>query len=221
MGHGPSAVLPEGTDDEDMNDGRIGLTADIWPKRTNRRRPWPTKLVVTIVALVSVLGAFALPMRTLSSEPGSAELVWTERITNGTSTIWLFHGWLSPEYDFTFALEVRGCSGPNGTITYQEHEGNHLGEFYYHGQDSIYLGSGHITTYNRTGSVTGEAWYWLGNLTRDYRAGNWTPEDGISFSCSDGQVFTNATLVVLGDLVIPEFSLIVAIVILMTSDDID
>ena len=199
----------------------VGLTANLKPRPPIRRRRKITPIVLTI-ALACLFLILILPWNVNDSRPESKttqeELQAVERINNGTSTIWIFHDyqWLYQiECLFGFVFEVHNCSGINGTVTYNEYQGNDLCTFDYHGESTVYLGFKQTVEGGWDGSV--ENWYWFGNVTRDWRAGNWTPEQGIEFVHDLNQTFMDAKLVILYFVPIPEFNLFVVVIACMVA----
>lgn len=137
------------------------------------------------------------------------------RVANETSTKWFFIDFEADVND-SFVLSVHGCWGLPGDVEVWTHR--LIWTFYYEGQADLYLGYWHLTqfdgvSYEETG---GRLW----NITVDFRAGLWLPEDGIEFRHSPGQVFGNATLTgIPSGVVIPEFSstavVVVALILLV------
>lgn len=183
-----------------------GRTADVpvrmSPKVENRRVPL-APIAVGLVIAASVACAVVLKPSQEPVETTDAVV----RIGGDAFTRWLFPGMNSSllKDDCVFVLEVHGCSGGNGTVEIWNQR--LVDAFYYHGQSDVYLGAIH-RTHSLDGVLVWEWWGWFGNVTSDYRAGLWTPSDGIEFRHSENQTFGNAVLVVMysAPTAIPEFS---------------
>lgn len=198
-----------------------GMVADIGEWRPPpKRRMRPGLIIVPAAIVVMLVAAMLYPIRTDESavkDETTGELELIERTTNGTHTIWRFYdmAWLQElEYDFIFVFEVHNCSGSPGIVHTWEHNGNYLAPFNYTGSADVYLGTIERTTFYN-GDMTSHSWEWFGNVTRDYRAGNWTTEQGIEFVHADNQHFLDARLVALWFVPIPEFSDIIVPILLL------
>lgn len=200
----------------------IGVSGNRFPKpgQTPKKRVARYGPILLSIILVSVLlGCVLMPRQTTT--PPVAEETQTEplgysRWTNGTSTVWRFEDYQAlydVEYPLYFVFAVHDCRGENGTVSAWEYQGNYLDDFPYQGQRNVSFSYLHSTSYYPNGTIKDDHWHWFGNVTRDWRAGNWTPDEGIEFRHSINQTFMNATLLAVWFVPIPEFSELAIVIV--------
>ncbi len=177
-----------------------GRTADVPIQRTPRseKRTIPRVPIFVGVVLVAIV-VCAVMFKPDSEPPATTGTIPTDttdaivRIDGGNFTRWYFPD-IALEDNCSFCFEVHTCSGENGSIEVWNHRW--IETFNFYGQTDVYLGYMHYTYYLDWVYVW-DWWGWFGNVTADYRAGLWTPSDGIEFRHSENQTFGNAVLVVL------------------------
>lgn len=98
------------------------------------------------------------------------------------------------KYDGDLMLLIRNCSGASGQIIICEtNTGKNLVSFMYEGNSLIALG-GQETVVSFKGQTISDTWSGMTIAAKDWKAGTWTPENGIMVVHTAAQILGDAEL---------------------------